>query len=53
MPPDPRVLLADVDRAGTEIERFTEGIDADAFASSRPAEDVASQRCSAADRTSR
>ena len=32
MPPDPRVLLADVDRAGAEIERFTEGIGGDAYA---------------------
>ena len=32
MPPDARVLLADVDRAGAEIERFTEGIDGDAYA---------------------
>ncbi len=32
MPPDPRVLLADVERAGAEIERFTEGIDGDAYA---------------------
>ncbi len=31
MPPDPRVLLADVERAGAEIERFTEG-DGDAYA---------------------
>lgn len=37
MPPDPRVLLADVDRAGAEIERFMEGIGTDAFASSRRA----------------
>ena len=32
MPPDPRVLLADVGRAGAEIERFAEGIDGDAYA---------------------
>ena len=32
MPPDPRVLLADVERAGAEIERFTEGIDGEAYA---------------------
>ncbi len=27
MRPDPRVLLADVDRATTDIVRFTEGMD--------------------------
>jgi len=32
MPPDPRVLLADVDRAGAEIERFTEGMGGDEYA---------------------
>ena len=53
MPPDRRVLLADVDRAGAEIERFTEGIDGGAYASSRRARAVASQRCPETDRTSR
>lgn len=32
MPPDPPALLADVDRAGAEIERFTERIDGEAYA---------------------
>ena len=32
MPPDPRVLLADVDRASADIERFTEGMDSRAYA---------------------
>ena len=27
MRPDPRVLLADIDRAGADIARFTEGMD--------------------------
>ena len=29
---DPRVPLADIDRAGAEIERFTEGMNGDAYA---------------------
>ena len=29
---DPRVLLADIDRAGADIARFTEGMDGDAYA---------------------
>ncbi|MCY4610810.1 MAG: DUF86 domain-containing protein [Gammaproteobacteria bacterium] len=29
---DPRVLLADIDRAGADIERFTRDIDSDAYA---------------------
>ena len=33
MPPDPRVLLADIDQAGAEIQRFTEGMDGNAYAS--------------------
>ena len=32
MPPDPRVLLADIDRASEEIERFTEGMNGAAYA---------------------
>ena len=31
MRPDPRVLLADVDRAASEITRFTEGMDREAY----------------------
>ena len=30
MRPDPRVLLADIDRAGADISRFTEGLTGDA-----------------------
>ena len=30
---DPRVLLADIDRASAEIECFTEGMDSNAYAS--------------------
>ena len=33
MRPDPRVLLADIDRAGADIERFIEGMDGAAYAS--------------------
>lgn len=33
MRPDPRVLLADIDRAGADIARFTQGMDSDAYAS--------------------
>ena len=33
MRPDPRVLLADIDRAGADIERFTEGMNGVAYAS--------------------
>ena len=29
---DPRVPLADIERAGAEIERFTEGMNGDAYA---------------------
>lgn len=29
---DPRVTLADIDRAGAGIERFTEGMNGDAYA---------------------
>ncbi len=32
MRPDPRVLLADIDRAGADIERFAEGMDSGACA---------------------
>ena len=32
MPPDPRFLLADIDRAGGDIERFTQGVDSGAYA---------------------
>ena len=32
MRPDPRVLLADIDRAAMDIGRFTEGMDSAAFA---------------------
>ena len=32
MLPDPRVLLADVDRAAADIERFTAGMDGEAYA---------------------
>ena len=32
MRPDPRVLLADIDRAGADIQRFTEGMDGTAYA---------------------
>ena len=32
MHPDPRVLLADIDRAGADIGRFTEGMDSGAYA---------------------
>ena len=32
MRPDPRVLLADIDRAGADIVRFTGGMDGDAYA---------------------
>ena len=32
MRPDPRVLLADIDRAGADIGRFTEGMDSGAYA---------------------
>ena len=31
MRPDPRALLADVDKAATDIVRFTEGIDLEAY----------------------
>ena len=31
MRPDPRVLLADIDRAGSDIGRFTEGMDSGAY----------------------
>ena len=31
MRPDPRVLLADIDRAGADIARFTEGMDSGAY----------------------
>ena len=33
---DPRVPLADIDRAGAEIERFTEGMNGDAYAADAP-----------------
>ena len=33
MLPDPRVLLADIDQAGADIERFIEGMDSGAYAS--------------------
>ena len=33
MRPDPRVLLADIDQAGADIGRFTEGMDSGAYAS--------------------
>ena len=33
MEPDPRVLLADIDRAGADIARFTEGMDGVAYTS--------------------
>lgn len=29
---DPRVLLADIDRAGADIERFTRDLNCDAYA---------------------
>ena len=29
---DPRILLADIDRAGADVERFTEGIDSNIYA---------------------
>ena len=32
MPPDPRVLLDDIDRAGADIERFTKGMDSGSYA---------------------
>ena len=32
MLPDPRVLLLDIDRAGADISRFTEGMTGDAYA---------------------
>ena len=32
MRPDPRFLLADIDRAGADIERFTQGMDGVAYA---------------------
>ena len=32
MPNDPRVLLADVERAAADIERFTDGMDSEAYA---------------------
>ena len=32
MPPDPRVLLSDIDRAGADIESFTKDMDAGAYA---------------------
>ncbi len=32
MHPDPRVLLADIDRAAADIARFTKGMDSDAYA---------------------
>ena len=36
MAPDHRVLLADVGRAGAETERFTKGIDGNAYARDPP-----------------
>ena len=32
MQPDPRVLLADIERAGADIARFTRGMDSSAYA---------------------
>jgi len=32
MQSDPRVLLADIDRAGADIESFIEGMDTEAYA---------------------
>jgi len=31
MRPDPRVLLADVDRAGADVERFIDGMDRETY----------------------